>query len=150
MSIMSAIDLKIVMKIHSIICIVVGLAAVSMPHGLYSRALEGGSASTAGYNHMAHEFVRLYGCLTLGTGWFVWSTKDIRDGRLMRAISETFSICYCMQAFAMLRAQFTDPTGHTILHWLIGMIFLVVGALYGYIRLFSKIKAFELPGIDEE
>lgn len=131
-------NIKLVMRVHSIYAIIMGALTIVMPHGLYTY--------TAGnYNHMAHEFIRLYGCLTLAIGWLVWSTQDIKDGRLMRATSETFAICYTLQAAAMLRAQFTSPQGHTIIHWFLALVFLFIGVSYGYVRLFKKMKAFELP-----
>lgn len=108
------------------------------------------TAGAGSYNHMAHEFVRLYGCLTLAIGYIVWSTKTINDARLQRAISETFALCYTLQSLAMLRAQFTSPDGHTLSHWFIAMIFLMIGGAYGYIRFVRKIKSFELPGTSEE
>ena len=138
----SDIDLKFAMTIHALICIVIGFASFVVPHGFIS--------AYGTYNHMAHEFVRLYGCLTLGLGWFVWSTKSIKDGRLMRAVSETFCFCYILQALTMLRAQFTDSNGHSLLHWLIAILFLATGVLYGSIRFGRKLKGFELPGSEDE
>lgn len=136
----SSMDLKMVMRIHSMISILLGVITVILPHGLYTYA------ANESYNHMAHEFVRLYGCLTLAVGWFVWTTKDINDSRLMRAVSETFCICYCLQSISMLRAQFTSPHGHTFIHWFIAIIFLLIGLGYGYIRYIKKIKSYSLPG----
>lgn len=110
---------------------------------LFTRTSE---PNSSGYNHFAHEFIRMYGCLTLGVGWFVWNTKSIKDGRLFRAVSETFAICYLLQAAVMARAQWTNPGGHSIAHTVIAVAFLIVGLLYAYIRLGGKLKDFELPG----
>jgi hypothetical protein len=138
------INLKFVMRIHSLVCIVIGIAAVLLPHGLLQ------SASRGNYDHLSHEFVRLYGSITLCIGWFVWSTQDIRDGRLMRAVSETFAICYSLQALVMFRAQFSDPSGHSLMHWMIAVLFLSLGSLYGHVRIQRRIKGYELPGHAEE
>ena len=82
----------------------------------------------------------------MNIGWFVWTTQKIKDGRLVKSISETFALCYLLQAVVMVRAQFTNPMGHTMLHWLISAIFLVIGLLYGIIRFGFRAKDFELPG----
>ena len=132
------------MKVHALICIMIGVITLLIPHSISF------SNESNTYNHMAHEYTRLYGCLTLSIGWLVWSTKDINDGRLLRVISETFAVCYSLQSLAMLRAQFTNPNGHTLIHWLVSILFLCIGSLYAYIRLFHGIKTFELPGMGED
>mmetsp|Transcript_7493 Transcript_7493/g.6718 ORF Transcript_7493/g.6718 Transcript_7493/m.6718 type:complete len:157 (-) Transcript_7493:43-513(-) len=131
-------DIHLVMQIHSLACMVLGGAALSLPHSLYS-------SSMGSYNHMSHEFIRLYGCLTLAVGWLVHRCRSVEDGRLHRNISESFGLCYILQSLAMLRAQFTDPSGHSLLHWSIALLFLSIGTLYLYIRITNKIKYFELP-----
>jgi hypothetical protein len=134
------IDIKGVMQLHSVICIFIGLGTLLLPHRFYS--------SSSGYNHFAHEFVRLYGCLTLGIGYLVWNTKDIRDGRLIRALTETFALSYGLQALAMLRAQISNPDGHSFFHWFILFLFVCVSGLYAYSRFAKKIKDYELPGFN--
>lgn len=138
---------KFVMKVHSIVCIIIGVIALIIPHRLQFINLF--QFSNHPYNHLTHEHIRLYGCLTLSIGWFVWSTKSINDGRLQRAVSEAFSVCYILQSIVMLRAQFTNPTGHSLLHWFVAIVFLCVGSLYAYIRMFYGIKSFQLPGMEE-
>eukprot|EP01035_Chromulina_nebulosa_P017662 gene17662-23249_t len=118
MRIGDGLDVHLVMQIHSLACMVLGGAALSLPHSLYS-------SSMGSYNHMSHEFIRLYGCLTLAVGWLVHRCRSLED--------------------AMLRAQFTDPSGHSLLHWSIALLFLSIGTLYLYIRITNKIKYFELP-----
>ena len=137
------IDLKLVMRIHGVISIFMGFITFTLPHSVYK-------SSEGNYNHMAHEYVRLYGCLTLTIGYFVYSTQDIKDGRLMRSVSETFAICYILQSLTMLRAQFSNPNGHSLFHWIIAMIFLFIGLSYAYIRLVKKIKVYELPSISDD
>ena len=132
-------DLKSAMKIHASICIIIGTGTLLLPHRFYFFAV-GGS-----YNHFAHEFVRLYGCLTLGIGYIVWSTRSIKDGRLQRSFSEAFALCYGLQALCILRAQFASPDGHSILHWFIGLLFVGISGVYAMIRFTRKIKEFELP-----
>jgi hypothetical protein len=135
-------ELKSIMQLHSAICIFVGLGTLVLPHRYYS--------SSTGYNHFAHEFVRLYGCLTLGIGYLVWITKDIKDGRLLRALTETFAMSYGLQALAMLRAQFSSPDGHSAFHWFILILFACVSGLYSFVRFARKMKDFELPGFDRQ
>jgi hypothetical protein len=66
-------DIQSVMQFHSVVSIFIGLGSFLLPHQFYSQF---------GYNHFAHEFVRLYGCMTLGIGYLVWKTREIKDGRL--------------------------------------------------------------------
>ena len=134
-------DLRSIMQLHSAVCMFIGLGTLVLPHRYYS--------SSTGYNHFAHEFVRLYGCLTLGIGYLVWMTKDIKDGRLLRAVTETFAMSYGLQALAMLRAQFASPDGHSMFHWFILVLFACVSGLYSFVRLARKMKDFELPGFEK-
>ena len=134
------VELKSIMQLHSFICILIGLGTLVLPHRFYSNS--------SGYDHFAHEFVRLYGCLTLGIGYLVWCTKDIKDGRLLRALTETFALSYGLQAVAMLRAQLSSPSGHSTLHWLTLSLLTCVSGLYTFCRFARKIKDFELPGFE--
>jgi drug/metabolite transporter (DMT)-like permease len=131
-------DLRQVMRYHAYFCITLGFATIMMPHGFLQ--IEGD-----GYSHYAHEFIRLYGCLTLAIGWVVWKSQSIKDGRLARALTETFCVSYSFQSLVMLRAQFTNPKGHTWLHWNIAIFFGCLGIGYGYVRFYKKIKYFALP-----
>jgi hypothetical protein len=135
-------DIRMVMQIHGILAIIIGTGAILIPHAMYN-------ITEGNYNHMAHEFVRLYGCLTFCIGLLVWAICEIRDGRLMKAISESFAICYLLQAIVIFRAQFTNPDGHSYFHWLIAILFLLISLSYGYIRLIKKVKSYELPGLND-
>lgn len=153
-------NLRNVMIVHAIVCMFLGFVVILAPHRFFTlaAAATGGNAPT--YNHISHELSRLYGVLTLSIGYFVWSTKDIRDARLMRATAQTFCICYSLQSFIMLRAQFTSDNSDNgmnphklqqvldVFHWLVAILFLLIGFLYGYLLLTKKIKAFAnaLPG----
>lgn len=137
-------SMRSVVKVHACVCIVLGLYATFAPHSLAYDA-----AQSSDYNHMAHEFVRLYGCITTSIGWFVWTSKGITDGRIVRAITEVFAIAYMLQALVMLRAQFTNPRGHSCIHWLIALVFTAIGAGYLFVRLGGRIKDYSLPYGDE-
>ena len=128
-------DLRQIMRMHAFTSIVLGVGTLLLPHAFLGT----------GYSHFSHEFIRLYGCLTLSIGWVVWKSQGVKDGRLARALTETFAISYCLQSIVMLRAQFTHPEGHTTLHWMIGLAFGVLGLAYLYIRWVKKIKYFALP-----
>ena len=78
------IDLKLVMRVHGIISILMGFITFILPHSVYT-------SSEGNYNHMAHEYVRLYGCLTLTIGYFVYATQDIKDGRLRKSVTKSFT-----------------------------------------------------------
>lgn len=58
--VLSAVKIRIVMVAHAAVCIALGIACVILPHKIAS--------SLAVYDHMAHEYTRLYGCLTLSVG----------------------------------------------------------------------------------
>ena len=131
-------DIQAVMRFHGMFAIFIGTCIILLPHGFYSIK--------SGYNHLTHEYLRLYGCLTFAIGWLVWKTQDIRDGRLLRAIGETFAICYGLQSLVMIRAQLTNPAGHSFFHWLIIFSYCIISASYGYVRATKKIKTYELPG----
>lgn len=131
------------MAIHAVFCIVIGVFTVVIPHKFYDIINPDGVAI---YNHLGHEYLRLYGALTLAVGWFSWRAREINDGRLTKYISETFFICYLLQALIMIRAQFTNPAGHSTLHWTIATVFVVLSLLYAYVRFVKKIKSYGLPG----
>ena len=128
-------NLRDIMRYHAFTSMVLGFGTLLMPHGFLG----------SGYSHYAHEFIRLYGCLTLSISWVVWKSQGIKDGRLARALTETFAVSYCLQSLVMLRAQFTNPDGHTVLHWQIAIAFGLLGMGYAYIRWVKKIKYFALP-----
>jgi len=95
---------------------------------------------------MSHEYVRLYGVLNIAIGWLIWKLRDASDGRIGQAIAEAFAVCYLLQFLVMLRAQFSNPEGHSVLHWMVALVFGGLAYAYIYIRFFKKIKYFELPG----
>lgn len=132
-------DLRLLMRYHAFLSIVLGLSTVLLPHSFLM-------SDNGGYSHYAHEFTRLYGCMTLAIGWIVWRSQGIKDGRLARALTEAFAVAYGFQSLVMLRAQFTNPAGHTFLHWNIALFFGALATCYGYMRWIKKIKSFALPG----
>jgi hypothetical protein len=136
----AATNLRDIMRYHAFTCMVLGCGTLLLPHTFLGT----------GYSHYAHEFIRLYGCLTLSIAWVVWKSQGIKDGRLARALTETFAVSYCLQSLVMLRAQFTNPEGHTYLHWQIAVVFGLLGVGYGYIRWVKKIKYFALPNDHDE
>jgi multisubunit Na+/H+ antiporter MnhG subunit len=130
-------SLQHVMIFHSTLCVLFGVIAVFLPHNFYDQLH---------YDHMAHEYLRMYGALTVSIGWFVWRTQDITDGRLKKVICETFGVTYLLQGVVMLKAHTSIPRGHSPIHLLLAFIFLTIGSLYGYMRFIKQIKIFELPG----
>ena len=138
-------DLKNLMQAHAISSIFIGVGCILIPHSWLTQ----NANYNKNYDHFAHEFLRLYGALTLGIGWLVWKTSDITDGRLKRTISESFALCYIVQSLSMIRAHIGDPEGHNAIHLLAALTFAGVGALYGYLRFVKKIKTFELPGLHD-
>jgi hypothetical protein len=110
------------------------------PHG-FIQAMSGG-----GYNHNTHEALRLYGCLRIAVGWMLFNVRAVDDGRFRRSVCEALCACYALQSIAVVRAQFTDPSGW--INW-VAIVFLTgMGWQYGRFR-FGKsgdrIKIYELP-----
>ena len=138
------IDVKQVMLYHSCFSILIGVLTILFPSFFYSK-----SSDPKKYDYMAHEFCRLYGCLSLALGYIVLKSRSIVDGRMMKVYCESFGMIYCLQSFSMLLSQFSDPSGsHSFFHFLIALGALALGSMYGYIRFNKKMKSYELPGSD--
>ena len=132
-------DLRSIQKLNSLVSVFLGLCCVLLPHRFVS-------SPTGAYNHFGHEMVRLYGCVSAGIGYLVYHTRTIKDGRLMRATTEAFGLCYGLQALVILRAQFASPEGHSTLHWVVALVFASFSALYVAARLSKRLKDFEMLG----
>ena len=99
-----------------------------------------------GYNHDAHEVLRLYGCLRIAMGWIIFHIRSVDDGKFRRSVCEALFCCYLLQAAAVLRAQFTDRAN--VINWIAIIILLVIGCSYGRFRFGNNgnlIKVYELP-----
>ena len=143
-----AMDLRKVMRIHAILSMIIGILCVILPHNLYVSSVMRDGPLIA-YDHVAHEYIRLYGCLTLSVGWFVERSKTLNDGALIKIITEAFTLCYTLQAIVMIRAHSSYAAGHAFpyIHLVIAMVFFEIAILYGYIRFFKKPKELELPSV---
>jgi len=123
----------------AIASVFLGATSLLAPHGLI-RALSGG------YNHNAHEALRLYGCLRIAVGWILFNVRHVENGRFRRSVCEALCACYALQTIAVARAQFTDA-GNWI-NWLAICLLFTTGCMYGNFR-FGKggdlIKIYELP-----
>ena len=53
-------DIQTVMRFHGMFAIFMGSLIILLPHGFYNK--------NNGYNHLTHEYLRLYGCLTFSIG----------------------------------------------------------------------------------
>ena len=129
------------MRIHAIFCIGVGLVCILLPHSIFTH----NDAAGTHYSHLAHEYIRLYGCLTLCLGWLIERCKTITDGALIRIFSEVFCICYALHSIVMVRAHLTNPGRHMYIHMICALLFVIISVLYGCVRLLRKPKEFELP-----
>lgn len=132
--------LDLLFLIDAIVSFLFGTVALLTPHGLLQRIVGGG------YNHNAHEVLRLYGCLRIAMGWIIFHIRSVDDGRFRRSVCEALFFCYLLQAVAVLRAQFTDRK--STINWIAIILLTVVGFYYGRFR-FGKggnmIKIYELP-----
>jgi len=131
--------LDLLFLFDSVVSLAFGVIALLSPHGLLQKI--GG-----GYNHSAHEVLRLYGCLRIAVGWIVYHIRAVDDGRFRRNVCEALFFCYVLQAIAVLRAQFTDRS--TAVNWIAITLLSLMGFGYGRFR-FGKggdlIKVYELP-----
>ncbi|KAF1333689.1 hypothetical protein FI667_g2391, partial [Globisporangium splendens] len=126
---------------HAAFAILSGVFCFFTPHSLLSPIL-----GDANNTHFAHEFIRLYGALTLAQGWLVWRTRLVSDALIRRTFCQAYCICFSLQALALVRAQLSAPDSHSSLHWLNILVLGGLGGAYGYFLVFKTIKAFELPG----
>ncbi|CAI5713160.1 unnamed protein product [Hyaloperonospora brassicae] len=138
-------QLDLLFAVHMAIAAVTGAFCFLTPHALMSPILGDASNNT----HMAHEFLRLYGALTLAQGWMVWRTRLVSDALVRRTFCQAYCICFSLQTLTLLRAQLVSPESHSILHWLNILLLGGLGCAYGYFLVFRTIKAFELPGMDK-
>ena len=98
-------DLRIVMRYHAYFCITLGLTTMLLPHKYLS--IEG-----EGYIHYAHEFIRLYGCLTLAIGWIVWKVS-LREVSLNRD-QDDMPKCVAFRAIIFLTSLLPSfPPSHS-------------------------------------
>lgn len=44
-------------------------------------------------------------------GWMLFNVRAVDDGRFRRSVCEALCACYALQSIAVVRAQFTDPSG---------------------------------------
>lgn len=102
--------------------------------------------SEYGYNHGAHEALRLYGCLKIAVGWMLFRIRNLDDGHFRKSICEALGFCYALQALAVCRAQFTDR--HSMINWVLLVGLSILCGLYLNFR-FGRgghlIKVYELP-----
>ena len=120
--------------------LLIGLVTLLSPHRMVA------AVSEFGYNHGAHEVLRLYGCLKIAVSWILYWIREVDDGRFRRAVCEALGFCYAIQTIAIIRAQFTDR--HTLVNWLAILVFSFLCGLYLNFR-YGKggnlIKVYELP-----
>ncbi len=124
---------------HSVASLVLGALAFFVPSD-FVRLIFRGS-----YIHELHEVMRLYGALSIASGWLALQTRRAGDARVKRAMGEAYSISYGMQALALLRAHIASPERHGYGSIVVIVILFSISAFYGVARFFYGIKVFELP-----
>lgn len=129
--------LNALLLIHSLLSLLLGPLLLLLPHSILPPPISS--------SHYAHEFLRLYACLTLTIGYITYKIRQIPDHKTRQILCEAFSICYATQALVLSRAQISQP----VLHGFGGFCFIIVCAtlsgFYGWIRFNGSIKVFELP-----
>ncbi|CEG50471.1 uncharacterized protein PHALS_00615 [Plasmopara halstedii] len=135
-------ELDNLFAVHMAIAVITGTFCFLTPHSLMSPLL-----GDINNSHIAHEFVRLYGALTLAQGWMVWRTRLVSDAIIRRTFCQAYCICFLLQALVLLRAQIASPENHSLLNWVNIFLLVALGLAYGYFLVFKTIKAFELPGV---
>ncbi|KAL7526103.1 hypothetical protein ACHAWF_001646 [Thalassiosira exigua] len=132
-------QLDLLFLVDAVMSLLFGVGAMLTPHGVLQMIL-------GGYNHDAHEVLRLYGCLRIAMGWIIYHMRSVDDGRFRRSVCEALFICYLLQAVAVLRAQFTDRKN--FVNWIAIILLTIIGSCYGTFR-YGKggnlIKVYELP-----
>ena len=126
--------------LHAVLSVLYGLCLFILPHSI-ALSWYGGE-----YNHLLHEVLRLYGTLTFVQGWLVWQTRKVNDAFIRRTFTQAYCLCFGLQTLVLLRAQMAVPAMHSITHSIQIFVCFVLFLSYGYVLLFTSIKAFELPG----
>ncbi|CAM9195608.1 unnamed protein product [Phaeothamnion confervicola] len=141
----AALNIERVLAYHAILSVIIGGLAFVLPHNLISSVFTV-AAGEKHYSHSSHELLRLYGALTLGSGYLALRGRGLADGRVRRCLAEAYAVSYGLQAAALLRAHMTAPDKHSSLNaiaiWILGSL----SGFYGYCRWWRTIKIFELPG----
>ena len=139
------------MRAHAVCSIAIGICCLLLPHAVFIPTNYIGflkrDTSSGSYNHITHEYIRLYGCFSLTLGYVVERCKTITDGTLIRIFTEAFCICYGLQCLVMIKAHIGFPQGHPFpyFHVCLAFVFGAISLMYGLIRIFKKTKEFELP-----
>jgi len=123
----------------AVLSVSLGVITLIAPHSFVA-------AVSGGYNHGAHEALRLYACLRIAVGWILLHVRSVDDGRFRRSVCEALCACYALQSAVVLRAQFTDRSN--LINWLILLLLAVIGIFYGRFRFGNGghlIKIYELP-----
>ncbi len=124
---------------HSVASMVIGALAFVVPSDFVAYLFR------ETYSHELHEVMRLYGALSVASGWLALQTRRAGDARVKRAMGEAYSISYGLQALALLRAHISSPERHSLGNVLIILILISISAFYGVARFCYGIKVFELP-----
>jgi len=132
-----------VLRAHAVVAGACGAALVVLPHRVFVFSSEG-------YSHVAHEFARCYGALTLAQSWLTWRTLRITDARVRRLLAESYALAYGVTALALGRAVISAPRLHGLLGVLGVLCSAALSTLYAYFRFVRTIKSFELPGGGED
>lgn len=133
-------QLDLLFLIDAVASVIFGLLSLLAPHSIIANLSE------KGYNHEAHEMLRLYACLRIAVGWIVLHIRGIDDGRFRRSVCEALCFCYILQAGVVIRAQFTDR--RTLVNWVGIVVLLALAFCYGLFRFGNSgnlIKIYELP-----
>ena len=65
--------------------------------------------------------------------------RGVDDGRLRRWVTESFALCYFVQAAVILRAQLTDR--HLWINWVVMFCMLFLGFSYAKFRFAEVVSA---------
>ena len=127
-------QLDLLLQAHAATALLAGVALLIMPSSVATRLA---------FDHWSHEFLRLYGCLSLGLAWIVFTTRKLADLLLRKTLAQAFSGAYALQAAVMTRAQVSSPAAHSVLGWVITLCFVGLSGAYAYFVFGpGKLKAF--------
>ncbi len=148
------VDIKNIMIFHSLVSIAMGVPLVLIPHSFYNITMQlvrrRNVRTSIDYSHIAHEYLRMYGALLMGVGWIVWRSRNLKDSRLQKIFCESFALIYLVEAVIMARAEYTTDDGHSAIHILIIISFMLTGLMYAIMRFWKGIKHNGLPGTHDD
>ena len=104
--------------------------------GFHSRH-EGGAV------RIAFVVMRVFGCFLLAQSYLLYIVKDITDGKVRKAVVQSYFAAFALTTVALARAQLTEDTPARLSNWLVITLFGGLTLAYGWFALVERVVVFE-------